>query len=762
MGISKASSLNTTGSHGMVSHWRFDEGEGKFVEDIVTGIHDPIHYIFNDARYKPSSDPLWVDGIRGKALLFDGYSTWVERPAEHMFKPSTHLSIEAWVAPRSYEHGDQGRLSAIVNQHDREAKEGYILGMFRHGAWSFQIGTGGDWFEVWVENHPLPRSEWSYITAVFDGQQGEMSLYLNGKKVASKEIPQGISIRPSGKNLLIGKNNKGVQVRQVFTANMFNGIIDEVKIYERALSEQEITASYRSCLACFENEMAPQPDVRQRRSRYKDDRYRPQYHFIPPEHWMNEPHGPLYFNGQYHIFYQHNPQGPYWHQIHWGHAVSDDLVHWRDLPFALSPEKGEVDPDGCWSGSSAIDDEGVPVIFYAAGDHSKSPNQSVGLARSTFKEDGDNDLKHWIKHKEPVVIQEKGIGRFGEFRDPFVWKEEDTWYMLVTSGIPGQGGTALLYTSTDLIHWTYRNPLYVGDVKKYPKTGVVWELPVFLPLGKDKNGKQKHLFLINPWFGAPSPYYCKYIFYWIGTWDKEQYRFIPDDEEPQVIDVGEHFIGPSAMIDDKGRIILFTVIFGMSGEKAHDLGWFGNAGLPVILKWREDFKLGVEPIPELHSLREEKLAAFRDKTIDEANGLLAEVQGDMLEIMLELEPGTAEQYGIKVRTAPDGMEETSIYYDTTNSALLADRNKSSLDPDVEKGTEGGTLLLDGENLKLHIYMDRSMIEAYANGLKSLTTRVFPVRFDALGLKICGNETTVVKSMEVWRLRSAYNESFQMV
>ena len=82
-----------------------------------------------------------------------------------------------------------------------------------------------------------------------------------------------------------------------------------------------------------------------------DDPHRPQYHFLPPINWMNEPHAPLYWNGRYHIFYQFNPHGPYWGNIHWGHAVSEDLVHWTHLPIALAPEPGS-DSVGAWSGVS--------------------------------------------------------------------------------------------------------------------------------------------------------------------------------------------------------------------------------------------------------------------------------------------------------------------------------------------------------------------------------------------------------------------------
>jgi sucrose-6-phosphate hydrolase SacC (GH32 family) len=740
----------------LLAWWPFDEGHGRYAADCIGQVADPIAYVFNQARYKPSSDPLWRAGIRGHALMFDGYSTWVTRAADQLPKPAHALTIAAWVAPASFEHGDERRLSAIVNQHDREERRGYILGVFRHGTWSFQVGAGDEWLEVWAEACPLPRNRWSYVVATYDSLAGRMVLYLNGELVAERAIAFDRTITPCLYDLLIGKNNKGTLLQGVFTANMFHGLIDEVQLYRRALTADEVRARYAAYLDGFGGGVPPTPDLAPRRSRYDGDIHRPQYHFIPPEHWMNEPHAPLHFRGRYHLFYQHNPQGPYWHQIHWGHAVSDDLVHWRDLPYALVPGRDAVDPDGCWSGSAVIGDEGVPVIFYTAGDNRRSPNQAIALARSTFKEDGDADLKTWTKHPEPVVVQQPGIGRFGEFRDPFVWREDGIWYMLVASGIPDRGGTALVYSSADLLCWNYHGPLYIGDLRRYPKTGEVWELPVFLPLGWDEHGRQKHILIINPWFAEPNPYYCKYVFYWIGTWDRTSHRFLPDDDEPQVIDLGEHFIGPSAMIDAHGRLVLFTITRdGLSPKQQHDLGWAHNAGLPVVLQLRPDGRLGVEPIPELRSLRQEHLLSLRGQPLDAANRWLRMIHGAMLEIQIEFADSAAGRYGLAVRRSPDGQEETVLMYDADADTLCADRRRSSLDRDVETSVVGGVVGLRGERLRLHVYVDHSMIEVYINGLKSLTTRVYPTRRDAIGLQIQADRALMVQSLDIWQLQSAY-------
>ncbi|WP_336101989.1 GH32 C-terminal domain-containing protein [Paenibacillus phytohabitans] len=744
---------------GLISHWSFDEASGKEALDHVTGISDKIEYVLNEARYNDSHDPQRRKGISGNALMFDGYSNWIARPAEKMVILQDALTIEAWVAPRTYERGIESRLSPIVNQHDREKNEGFILGILRYGQWSMQVGLNNEWVEIWADGHELPLNQWSHIVATFDSRNAVMKLYLNGEEVAAKSIVANTIITPCNRDLMIAKNNKGFLLGDTpYVLNMYSGMIDELKMYNRALAAEEVRQSYREYVTPYGGAIPaiPYDDIKLDRCLLANDRHRPQYHLSPPQHWMNEPHAPIYFNGQYHLFYQHDPHGPYLHTIHWGHWVSNDLAHWRDLPWALAPEENGLDPDGVWSGSSAYDENGVPALFYTAGDDSATPNQRVGLARSTFIKDGDNDLVRWEKHPVPVIVQEKGQGYYGDFRDPFVWKDGDTWYLLIGSGTDGQGGSLLAYTSKDMIQWKYKGPFYISDPKKYPFLGSMWELPVFLPLGQDKTGIEKHILLISPL----GPEADVEVFYWIGTFNKVAMRFTPDHEEPQLIDLGDfHFTGPSGMVDPKtGRKLIFTIAQGVrTSEINYYSGYAHNAGIPLSIFLREDGRLGIMPIEELELLRRRQLILIEDKPLDEANNLLKDIKGDMLEIRVELEAGTCTQLGIKLRRSPGGEEETLLYYDRKEAALIVDRNKSSLDPlaDWDRGVQGGTLELDGENLKLQIYLDRSMVEAYANELKSLTTRVYPSRKDALGIQIWGAGTLTVKSLEVWEMKPAF-------
>lgn len=754
---------------GNIFYMNLDEGAGKKVLEKARDLEHDVNYVFNNARYMNSKDPRWTPrGVKGGALLFDGYSNYIEVNAKDTVPVKDALSIEAWVAPRSYEWGDGNKLSAIVNQSDQDKAEGFALGMYRHGTWSMQVGIGGKWIQVWVKDHPLEKYKWNYIAATFDKKDGEIKLYLNGEEVASQATPANIPITPSTESLIIGKNNKPVELAGLFSFNMFSGLIDEVKLHNRALTNEEILAEYENVKELHGGSVPdiPNGDIDEDPSVFDGDQHRPQYHAMPPQNWMNEAHAPIYYNGKYHLFYQHNPQGPYWHQIHWGHWVSDDMVHWEHVRPALAPEAGNLDPDGVWSGSATYDRNGNPVLFYTAGNDSESPNQRTAIA--TPADVTDPYLEQWVKYPHPVTEQ-NGIGIHNEFRDPFVWYDEevDKWYQLVTSGLQDfSSGTALVYVSDDMYNWEYKGPLYVSNRSLYPELGTVWELPVLLPLGKDSKGKQKHIFMINP---HEKPEHVPpandvqrdvEVFYWIGTWDRDNFKFIPDQEAPSKLDVGDGYLtAESGLVTPDGRTVVFSMVQNVRTPQAeYQSGWAHNLALPVSLSLDEDDQLRIEPIQELQSLRGKKLVDFSEKNMADANQLIGNVKGDMLEIVMEMDPREAQKFGIKVRRSDNGQEETLIYYDKANGTFNVDRTKSSIDPDVRvDGVQGGYVDLDGENLKLHIFLDRSVIEAFANYKKKLTTRVYVGRYDSLGLQIWADNDITVKSMEVWEMDALTGE-----
>ncbi|WP_223589388.1 GH32 C-terminal domain-containing protein [Neobacillus bataviensis] len=734
--------------------WGFDEGSGNATRDHAQSRSSVIHYAVK-------SGPEWKNGIHGKALLFDGYSNWLEIASEKVHIPTGSFSIEAWVAPRAYEWGDNGQPSVIINQQDKGNNQGFMLGLGRHGYLTFQLALNGKWHEIWSpERKIMPKDQWSYVVAQFDKETNRISLYLNGELVQEKAVPPNSKFTPANHlPLLVGKHNQAAAVSDVFQANMFNGLMDNVSLYNKAFSHKTIKHLYEESFNSW-NHKRPIPDTSFDRTVYKGDRYRPNYHFTAPQHWMNEPHAPIYYNGKYHLFYQFNPAGPFWHQIHWGHATSTDMIHWEDRPIALSPTEGTAARDGVWSGSATYDKNGVPVLFYTAGNDEMRPNQMTGMARPA--DANDVNLNYWNMNPNPVTVQEENIDTpkgkvlFGQFRDPYVWKEGDKWYQLVGSGIKEAGGTALLYTSEDLEHWKYEKPLMIGDKVKYPRTGDVWELPFLVPIKNKETGEQKYVFMISPYFMSPSPDAARNTFYWIGTWDQERLEFIPDHEEPKLFDYGEHFTGAQGFIDGKGQTIVTSILQDRRSERdKYQSGWAHGAGLPLEIYLNEKQELGIRPVEEVQSLRREELASVENATIEEANNQLRNIQSDQLEIELEFDVSNTKATGIELLKESNGQEETTIFYDNERKTIQIDRQRSSLNPEIEKGIQGGELNLEDNILRVDLFVDKSIVEAYFNNEKSISSRVFPTLDQSKGLEVFGVDgKPCVRSMRVWSMDTA--------
>ena len=204
----------------------------------------------------------------------------------------------------------------------------------------------------------------------------------------------------------------------------------------------------------------------------KNATHRQMWHFSPKAGWMNDPNGLIYFKGKYHIFYQFNPYGTKWSAMHWGHAISDDLVNWEHLPIALAPsEPYDNHPEGgCFSGS-AVDDNGILTLIYTA-----TTNYGDGFVQSQCIATSEDGIRFQKYAGNPVIPAPPACGS-SDFRDPKVWKHHDKWYMVVGSS-KDRKGKALLYRSDNLREWQYVNVL----CESRGEWGTMWECPDFFEI----------------------------------------------------------------------------------------------------------------------------------------------------------------------------------------------------------------------------------------------------------------------------------------
>jgi sucrose-6-phosphate hydrolase SacC (GH32 family) len=736
-----------------IAAWPLDAQRGHEAIETVSGRHDLVDYVFNHARFKPDSDPLWRPAaacIKGGCLLFDGYSTDIAAPGLTAAQMDAGWTMSAWVAPHAFEWGDGGQYSAFLSQFDDATHTGFAFGMYRFGTWGIKLGFGASVFDLRVSDRKLPKDAWSHVAASYDPRGRVVRLFLDGEQVATGTGPASGAFALPPRALTIGRYSQPHVEAGIFQMNTFLGLMDEVRVMRGAATADDIGRRVRADLAAHGGK-APalaQADVTIAPSTFAGDPHRPQFHAMPDSGWMNEPHAPFYQDGRYHLFFQKNPFGPVWHQIHWGHWVSPDMVHWRELPIALAPEDGTLAPDGIWSGSATHAKDGTPVLFFTAGNDKLPIRERVGIARPANA--ADPDLRHWTTYPVPVTEQQPGPGHTGDFRDPFVFRDDagDRWFELVGSRLPAGSGMALVHESSDLVHWRYRGPLFTLDAKRYPGFDRTFELPVLLPIGKGRDGRPRHVFLTD--VGAQ-------VYYWIGVFDRAAARFVPDSEAPRVFDLGDHhFSGPSGFVDPKtGRTIVFSIAQGeRSNQDEWASGWAHNAGLPITLAIGPDGDLRLAPIDELKSLRQDVLLDLADVTPAVAAARLAAVHGDALEVELELAPapGSDARRGLVVRRTADDAEHTDLVVDAARQRFEIDRTHTTLDASARsRGVQGGAFDPRGEPLRLRVFLDRSMVEAYLDERKSITSRVYPARLDATGLGLIAAKDDRVVKLKVWRM-----------
>lgn len=447
------------------------------------------------------------------------------------------------------------------------------------------------------------------------------------------------------------------------------------------------------------------------------DPHRPIYHFTPPRNWMNDPNGLIHWRGRYHLFYQHNPFGAFWGSMHWGHAVSGDLVHWQHLPIALAPTPGGPDEDGCFSGC-AIDHNGVPTIIYTG---VRGENQLPCLATSM-----DDDLVTWEKHPgNPIIPAPPDVDGLVIFRDHTVWNEGGTWYQAIGSGFDDEGGAALLYRSEDLLSWQYLHPLAVGDKDSREPfwTGLGWECPDFFALG------DRYALLVSAWDGKG---------HYVASFTGEYRDHKLDITHQGLIDGGWSYYAPQKLIDSAGRRVL---IGWLREERPVDqqvaAGWSGAMSLPRILTMRPDGTLGMRPAPEVDALRSDERTVPAQDLETGLDVPLDGVAGDCLELELTLDPGSAASVGLHVRSSPDGTERTTIRFNREAGELVLDATASSTNGETvsEDRVHRIALPLDGESLSLRVFLDRSVVEVFANERACLTARIYPERPDSTGIAL---------------------------
>jgi beta-fructofuranosidase len=452
-------------------------------------------------------------------------------------------------------------------------------------------------------------------------------------------------------------------------------------------------------------------------SRAQADPTRPIFHVTSPAQWINDPNGPIYHKGVYHLFYQLHPFSDGSGPKYWGHVRSRDLAQWEHLPIALAPS-GDAGEAEIWSGCCTINGKGEPMAFYT----SISPGKPAIDHAEQWAATSDDDLLAWEKSPDNPVLSEAlhGGTKIYDWRDPFIFRDGRKTFMVLGGSLnQSKGGKAVvnIYEAENagLTKWNYRGVLFHHPDPEARTS----ECPNFFKLGDE-------------WVLFVSPY--GKVQYFVGDFDAETCRFRPRTRG--LLDHGPNFYAPNTMLVPDGRRLVWGWVNGFPGGQ----GWNGCLTLPRQLSLSRAGQLQQTPAPQLTKLRG-KPVAWRNVRLDSDRKSLALPESNTLELEAEIDLHSATSVGLRIKSG--------------NKAPQVLANFNGLQLQVLDAKALLTLAKGDRTLKLRIFMDRSVLEVFANETVCVTKLISPLEANAaLEISAEGGNADA-KRIQAWPIKTIW-------
>lgn len=438
-----------------------------------------------------------------------------------------------------------------------------------------------------------------------------------------------------------------------------------------------------------------QREIDEKKNDVKNGAMRQHYHFMPQTGWMNDPNGLIFYKGKYHFFYQSNPYDGFWNSMHWGHAVSEDLMHWEYLPLALAPSETYDDhlKGGCFSGSAIEHDGKLWLIYTGTANEGHGVKQTQCLA---WSEDG----VHFEKYEgNPVIEAPEGFAE-DSFRDPKIWKHGDDFYLVVGTSRNNRG-LALIYRSGDLLDWEYLNVL----AESRGEWGYMWECPDFYELDG------RYILTFSPMGSGDHT-----SVYLVGDFDYQTGKFEP--HESGEFDWGFDYYAPQSFLAPDGRRIVVAwanewewMPLWKDWGPTYREGWCGFFNIAREVQLCEDHTLQFLPVKEMETIRKEKEGRPDFEVADQKQELKA---GDgvcfEMKFKIDLEKSNADRLTLMLRCGED--RETRWILDFKEGEIRTDRNRAD---GWSRGISRSSVILCGKKeLDVHIFSDQSSLEIFAD------------------------------------------------
>lgn len=486
------------------------------------------------------------------------------------------------------------------------------------------------------------------------------------------------------------------------------------------------------------------------------EQHRLQFHFSPQEKWMNDPNGMVYYKDEYHLFYQYYPDSTVWGPMHWGHAVSKDLVRWEHLPIALYPDSlGFI-----FSGSAVVDRNNttgfgtagnpplVAMYTYHDMEGEKSGRhdfQTQGIAYSLDKG------RTWEKYENNPVIP--NLENIHDFRDPKVFWHEETqnWVMILAAN-----DKVKIYNSKDLKTWEHTSDFGLG----HGSQARPWECPdLFKMTTQDGEEKWVMLVSIGNRIEIQAPNGGTGTQYFVGDFDGKTFNNVQAKERTTWIDYGrDNYAGVtwSNIPKEDGRIVFIGWMSNWDyAQVVPTVNWRSAMTLPRSLLLKKNdahYLLCSTPVKELETLRN-KSVKIEKTTVQNELDLSEKVNATQCELVLEFnKSSTATNFGIQLSNTRGDVYQ--IGYDVENKNYYSDRRnsrKNNFSEDFAPKIHMAPHNLTKETIKMHLFFDASSVELFADDGATVITDIFFPTEDFTIIKVFTEDGGEVEVMG-----SAYN------
>ena len=457
-------------------------------------------------------------------------------------------------------------------------------------------------------------------------------------------------------------------------------------------------------------------DYERERAMRLDMEGRPLFHLTPLVGWMNDPNGFCWYKGQFHLFYQYHPFSRHWGPMHWGHAVSTDLLHWTYMPCALAPDT-EADAGGCFSGSAVEMPDGRLMLCYT-GVQPAGTFRRETQAQCVAIGDGKDFEKSLLNPVIRPTHLPRGYSGF-DFRDPKIWRKNDGSYQLAVANLHEERkGTVLLMESRDGLDWRF-----AGEVDaSCGEYGRMWECPDFFELDGT------HVLLVSPQeMHAREEFHAGFgNMAFLGSFDEKECRF--ERKSIQPVDHGLNYYASQTVLTPDGRRIMIGWMdnWETCKEAPRRHPWYGQMSVPRELRV-ENGRLMQKPVREIESMWADTV--FCDMVPIREETALPGVRGRLMDMTVTVFPENSACRRFTIHVAKDRNHDVQIQCDLARGELVFDRSHGGSHRDIVHTRHVPAEARDGK-LTLRLLMDRESIELFINDGERVVTSLIPTPMEA--------------------------------